>query len=792
MSQPYLDVTEFIDDPASLEYDGTYYYHPDLYGIIHPLNAKYDFAFLGNYSNFNANSPFPIHQLITLPENGVKTAGLIDDNLLILGNDGALNIFKLGNNLKGEFVDTVSIDNEFISDIINGTFIDISFEPNYGNNGAIFIKDNQEVIFHNIPTPSNIIDLIDDRLIVSAAVNKDKHFCLVFDTGEILYYNGNVTTDTSYDLIPADIINNEDYTSFDINDKQSPNSITKGLEVKAHDGFSLLTFDGNVIVWGGSFQDINNNIGSILKPVATFDIESLSGNGNTYGVAIRENGETVVWGEDTSNRLSNLLNVSDIKNVISLPENILYSVGQGKNIILSNDTLDTDDEALSTLGSYFEFSDIENLMYLNHIAYSTNGYFFAFSEHENESTNPVRVSFKMLKRNNNFYIPTNHFMDYEPANINFEVYSSCNSEYETFGTNTNFSIVDTYYNSDGMADYSKIVVTPIDKDQNGIPDNPLSYKRIVNEDDFIIFESFLDLNGVEATKVSSSTTLISELLYFVPGHIYYADVETSVIDNNGNTNVYEYGKFYKGNSIVDGVIPNSAFELVDDYDADSGKSYSIRNGRAFKTDEPFKFQWTHYSSDGSDRIDPSISSIMDMYVLTNAYDNAVRRWLRSGADPETFPTPPSSEEIRNNIRFIEENKSTSDQVIYIPAEYKLLFGNSARPEHQAEFKIIKLSGATLTDNEIKSRTIDAINNYFDIENWDFGESFYFTELAAYIHNQLIGHVASVVIVPKFSSSSFGDLFQIKCDPNELFLSTANVGNVVITNEYTKQNLRKHR
>ena len=32
-----------------------------------------------------------------------------------------------------------------------------------------------------------------------------------------------------------------------------------------------------------------------------------------------------------------------------------------------------------------------------------------------------------------------------------------------------------------------------------------------------------------------------------------------------------------------------------------------------------------------------------------------------------------------------------------------------------------------------TQVIEAVNEYFDVANWDFGETFYYTELSAYIH-----------------------------------------------------------
>ena len=108
---------------------------------------------------------------------------------------------------------------------------------------------------------------------------------------------------------------------------------------------------------------------------------------------------------------------------------------------------------------------------------------------------------------------------------------------------------------------------------------------------------------------------------------------------------------------------------------------------------------------------------------------------------------------------------------------------------RAKFKVVKVPGTTVTDNEVKSQVISAIDEYFDISNWDFGESFFYTELSAYIHQKLAKIVASIVIVPQKDDSVFGNLFQVKGESDELFLSTATVGDVEIVRNLTDTNLR---
>ena len=66
-----------------------------------------------------------------------------------------------------------------------------------------------------------------------------------------------------------------------------------------------------------------------------------------------------------------------------------------------------------------------------------------------------------------------------------------------------------------------------------------------------------------------------------------------------------------------------------------------------------------------------------------------------------------------------------------------------------------------------------------MDNFDFGDTFYFTELAAYIHTQLAPDLLTVVIVPNQSGQGFGSLFQISGSADEIFVNGATVDEVVI-------------
>lgn len=221
----------------------------------------------------------------------------------------------------------------------------------------------------------------------------------------------------------------------------------------------------------------------------------------------------------------------------------------------------------------------------------------------------------------------------------------------------------------------------------------------------------------------------------------------------------------------------------------------VRNGRTFTTNiqseeykKKFNYKWTHFAP-VDNRIDPSISNIMDMTLLTASYYREVLIWRNKRLPMSQFPRQPSSEELRLQFSELNNFKMKSDQIIYQPAKFKMLFGKQADQKLRAKFKVVKMASSTLTENEIKTKVIEAVDIYFNIQNWDFGEAFYYTELAAFIHRYLTKYIASVVIVPTDKEAKFGDLFQIKAEPNELFLPMATIDEVEIVSNLTETNLR---
>lgn len=231
-------------------------------------------------------------------------------------------------------------------------------------------------------------------------------------------------------------------------------------------------------------------------------------------------------------------------------------------------------------------------------------------------------------------------------------------------------------------------------------------------------------------------------------------------------------------------VPSTVYLQNLTYTDDVSGNYVRKLGRL-----DLDFMWQHFTP--NDRlIDPSPSNIIDVYVMTRGYYSRMQNYIRDLEPVE--PTPPSSLELRNSYRSLIDSKMISDSVIMHSGRVKLLFGAKAVPELRARFKVIRAPAAKLTGDQIRARVLGIINDYFQIDNWDFGQSFYVTELCAIIHKNLATEISSVVLVPEFPTNYFGDLFHLRSAPDEIIASCASIENIEIVEGLDRLTLKQKR
>ena len=321
----------------------------------------------------------------------------------------------------------------------------------------------------------------------------------------------------------------------------------------------------------------------------------------------------------------------------------------------------------------------------------------------------------------------------------------------------NWQIVDTVEEADGYQDNRKVQVGFFDGDDDGVVDNPDIFDIIVDPETspatkFVFFEKYLSYNNIERFRPYASTNFV-------------------VTQNE--TDITLPGSYANGQLFY---FYDSAENVIKKYDSSTITLSTTTDYRARRGRSNINFQYKHHAGQDT-RIDPSVSNIVDIYMLERSYDARFRTWLKDGG---TKPSASTSDQLRISYSgFLNPLKGLSDQIVYHPVKYKILFGSKADSEFQATFKVVKNTATNVTNAVIQTRVIQAINEFFALDNFDFGDTFYFTELAAYVHQQLAPDLLSVVIVPNQSGQSFGSLFQVSGADDEIFISGATVDDVSI-------------
>jgi hypothetical protein len=176
-------------------------------------------------------------------------------------------------------------------------------------------------------------------------------------------------------------------------------------------------------------------------------------------------------------------------------------------------------------------------------------------------------------------------------------------------------------------------------------------------------------------------------------------------------------------------------------------------------------------------------------LVTQAYYTAYQNYIKDSTNTVPEPEPPTIDELSAAYNSLQKYKMISDNVILNSVVFKPLFGIKSSPELRATLKVIRSSNSVVSVSEIKSRMVAALNEYFTIDKWDFGLTFYFSELAAYLHKELGDIISTVVLVPQDPLKSFGDLYEIRSQSNEIFVNAATVTDIEVIDALTSSELR---
>jgi hypothetical protein len=326
--------------------------------------------------------------------------------------------------------------------------------------------------------------------------------------------------------------------------------------------------------------------------------------------------------------------------------------------------------------------------------------------------------------------------------------------------------------SDGYVDDFQVLVGFRDSDSDGVPDNPDFFQQIVAPDitpnqKLVFLEQTVDFDNLqryllaEPGRVNSDYATLDDIevakTEWSPGQVFYT---------------YQDKDFYELTRTVTGLL---VLNLV--------SGWIARTGR-----QGLYYQYRH-NAPLTNRIDPGTTNIIDLYVVTQEYYTSYQNWLRDTTGTVIEPSQPTISQLTTAYQGLEDYKMISDNIVLNSVSFKPLFGAKAAPELRATVKVIRAQNSTASTSEIKSSVLTEMNNYFSIDKWNFGDTFYFSELAAYLHRTLGTIISSVVLVPLDPQKAFGDLYEIRSQPNEIFANGATIDNIDVIDALTSSNLR---
>lgn len=352
-----------------------------------------------------------------------------------------------------------------------------------------------------------------------------------------------------------------------------------------------------------------------------------------------------------------------------------------------------------------------------------------------------------------------------------------------------YDVVDFVYDSDGVVNTNQLEIMPTDTTGfttagDGLPDNILQFLEFSRG----AYQFFL----VDNTDPSNPTF---ERYLDCSEYTFQTGYDLLPYDTNNYDDMWVNVGSLQFN-FEQGSLISENYEFVEGANYFLGRRRYVPAPSIFdqglsesscNPTEGLDFMWQHFSP-VTNLIDPSVTNIHDAFILTRGYYTALQSYIDGQTNIE--PAPPSPLELRTSYGYLLQNKMLSDTVVLHPGKAKLLFGELAAPQLRAKFRVLKSATTTLSDERIKSEVVSVIDSFFDIQNWDFGDTFYATELIALIHQRLATHISSVVLVPTYSVNSFGSLFTVESGLDEVLQSCATVNDVEIVAALTPTVLRQ--
>jgi hypothetical protein len=350
-----------------------------------------------------------------------------------------------------------------------------------------------------------------------------------------------------------------------------------------------------------------------------------------------------------------------------------------------------------------------------------------------------------------------------------------NSNYP-LSKNVSVNIVGQPVASDGYINDFEVEVASNDINNRGLIVNPDFFQTVTgyvtggaNTGIYVFFELLQDAINLTRYQIVPTTDVVQ--------YQTKTQIEVAKYDYPQGQLFYAYGENIFWTTVQDNTVQTPFYVLI------AQPQYSMKPGR-----QGLQFQYRH-NSNNTTRIDPATTNIIDLYVVTQSYYTQYQNYIKDSTNTVPMPPKPTINELSEAYGQLNNYKMLTDSVVLNSVVFKPLFGPKATAALRATIKVIKASNTNASDSEIRSAVLTAMNAYFDINNWNFGDTFYFSELSAYLHDQVGELISSAVLVPNDPTMKFGDLYEIKSAPYEIFVNAATANDVLVIASLTPAELQ---
>ena len=649
-----------------------------------------------------------------------------------------------------------------------------SSSNSFGDDGALYQDDTDGFLTFSFTNTSDIISFFTDSLAGVLADNRaNQYYIQNYPRYDIDTASGDGTVYWQTAVVDANSENGYFYTIDNTIEIPTQVSIFSSNNCKYITKGAILKFEAP----DGFYFDNNNRLVSGINPNRKFiwtTVLNVIGDGTNNGEGIFANGTgpiTLNGFVPSGVILTQVIPVFDNSLSVEIIQEAILKIELNQDFYL-----------------VFNNSLLENQERWS-ISQNPNSVWFVKFISDDTITNRYTVEFKSLRyyfgsvSNTRFTYAINELV-YDPFSgkilqdfVNVLSTNTAPNSSTALGKDTKINIIGQTVQSDGYVNDFEVQVSATDINNRQLILNPDFFSEITgyqtgeqNYGIYVFFENVQNPYNLITQQIVPSSqvvysypteTQIEVVKYEYPlGQLFYAYVE---------------GKFYI--TVQDPTVINPAYNLVEQ------NQYFIKYGR-----QGLGYQYRH-NSNNTTRIDPATTNIIDLYLVTQPYYTAYQNYIQDTTGTVSEPPRPTINELQTEYSQVNNYKMLSDSTVLNSVVFKPLFGDKAVSALQATIKVIKASKTNASDSEIRSAVLTAMNNYFNINNWNFGDTFFFSELSAYLHNECGELISSAVLVPNNLSAPFGTLYEIKCAPYEIFVNAATANDVLVIPALTPDQLQ---